>query len=253
MTALLETVLAQAAQISELEQDAVAARLLQTLTEYKQEKQTKAKPRPQFGSAKGMFTVAPDFDDPLTDFEKPAPSMTNAAMTELLRTTLDEVVRLPAPEQNILAGLILTELIRKAWRKSSQDYNAKLWARLRRENPEYVRDYDAGQRRKAERAAYFIGLVLLVDWDPIGVFGIPATEREYAGYVSGVHQLLLSYPPAEAVADHLHTIEQEQMGLGGKGAAGQAARRAVLMQVAQKLVSLSSEWRLEAAETGSGV
>lgn len=29
-----------------------------------------AKPRPQFGSAKGMFTMADDFDAPLEDFEE---------------------------------------------------------------------------------------------------------------------------------------------------------------------------------------
>ena len=28
------------------------------------------KPRPQFGSAKGMFTLASDFDEPITDFEE---------------------------------------------------------------------------------------------------------------------------------------------------------------------------------------
>ena len=74
MTALLEKVLAQAAQLSEPEQDAVAARLLQTLTEYEQEKeteekQTKAKPRPQFGSARGLGYMTEDFEEPLEEFK----------------------------------------------------------------------------------------------------------------------------------------------------------------------------------------
>ncbi len=69
MTALLEKVLAQASQLPDAEQDAVAARLLQTLTQFEQEKQQTEKPSPQFGSAKGMFTLTSEFDDPITDFE----------------------------------------------------------------------------------------------------------------------------------------------------------------------------------------
>jgi antitoxin (DNA-binding transcriptional repressor) of toxin-antitoxin stability system len=30
----------------------------------------KAKPRPQFGSGKGLITIAGDFDEPLKDFEE---------------------------------------------------------------------------------------------------------------------------------------------------------------------------------------
>ena len=30
----------------------------------------KAKPRPQFGSGKGLITMADDFDEPLKDFEE---------------------------------------------------------------------------------------------------------------------------------------------------------------------------------------
>ena len=67
MTALLEKVLAQVSRLPDAEQDAVAARLLQTLTEFEQENSRAGeKPRPQYGSAKGMFTLSPDFDEPLT-------------------------------------------------------------------------------------------------------------------------------------------------------------------------------------------
>ena len=73
MTALLEKVLAQAYQVPETEQDALAERLLQTLTEFQGEQGEKQeKPRPRFGSAKGMFTLPPDFDAPLEDFPEPA-------------------------------------------------------------------------------------------------------------------------------------------------------------------------------------
>ena len=171
-------------------------------------------------------------------------------MTELMQNILAEIARMPEAEQDTFAGLMLAELNRKESHASAQTYNAKLWARLREGDPEYVRDHDEAQREHAKTAEHFIGLILLVDWDPAGVFGIPATEREYARYVPGIRDLLFSYPPVEAVADHLYTIEREQMGRGAKDVARQAAQRAVRTQVAQKLVSLSNEWRLVADSEG---
>lgn len=55
MTALLEKVLAQVSQLPDAEQE---------------NKQPGEKPRPQFGSAKGMFTMLPDFDGPLEELEE---------------------------------------------------------------------------------------------------------------------------------------------------------------------------------------
>ncbi len=76
MTALLEkaveTVLAHAALLPDAQQDAIALKLQQTLAEWTQPlplPPDDQKPRPRFGSAKGMFTLSPDFDDPITDFE----------------------------------------------------------------------------------------------------------------------------------------------------------------------------------------
>jgi hypothetical protein len=172
-------------------------------------------------------------------------------MTELMQKVLAEVARLPEAEQDIYAGLMLTHFIRTKERTLTRGFNARLWARLREEDPEYVRDHDEAQREHAKTADHFIGLVLLVDWDPVGVFGIPATEREYARYVPGVRDLLFTHPPVEAVADHLYTIEREEMELGRKHPERQAARRAALRQVAQKLVSLSDEWKLEVTAEGS--
>ena len=68
MTVLLEKVLAQAFQLPDAEQDALAERLLQVMKEFRQEKHQEKRPR--FGSAKGMFTLMPDFDAPITDFEE---------------------------------------------------------------------------------------------------------------------------------------------------------------------------------------
>lgn len=71
MTALLEKVLAQVSQLPDSEQDAVAARMLQTLTEFDQAKpQENEKPRPQFGSAKGLGYMTEDFEEPITDFQE---------------------------------------------------------------------------------------------------------------------------------------------------------------------------------------
>ncbi len=77
MTALLEktveTVLAQAALLPDAQQDAIALKLQQTLTEWTQAQPLPPddqKPRPRFGSAKGMFTLSPDFDESLEEFGK---------------------------------------------------------------------------------------------------------------------------------------------------------------------------------------
>lgn len=71
MTALLEKVLAQVSRLPDTEQDAVAARLLQTLTEFERENhQAGKKPRPQFGSAKGLGYMREDFEEPLEEFKE---------------------------------------------------------------------------------------------------------------------------------------------------------------------------------------
>jgi len=56
-----------------------------------------AKPRPQFGSAKGMFTLAPDFDDPITDIEattvKPHPQFGSAKGLGYMTPDFDEPLK----------------------------------------------------------------------------------------------------------------------------------------------------------------
>ncbi len=77
MTALLEkaveTVLAQAALLPDAEQDAIALKLQQTLSEWTQEQPLPPddqKPRPRFGSAKGMGHMTADFEAPLEEFKE---------------------------------------------------------------------------------------------------------------------------------------------------------------------------------------
>jgi len=70
MTVLLEKIMAEVSRLPEADQDAVTARLLETLTDFEREKQNKQQPRPQFGSARGLITLAPDFDDPIEGSEE---------------------------------------------------------------------------------------------------------------------------------------------------------------------------------------
>ncbi len=60
----------------------------------------------------------------------------------------------------------------------------------------------------------FIRLILLVDWDPIGVLGHPKAMDEYDSYAVGVYDLLSSDASEQELVDHLRRIEVERMGVG---------------------------------------
>ena len=60
----------------------------------------------------------------------------------------------------------------------------------------------------------FIRLILLVDWDPIGVFGHPGAMDEYDSYAVGVYDLLSSDASQQELVDHLRWIEVKLMGVG---------------------------------------
>ncbi len=62
----------------------------------------------------------------------------------------------------------------------------------------------------------FICLILLVDWDPIGVFGYADAMDEYDGYAAEVCRLLRSGVSREALASHLEGIERHRMGARGE-------------------------------------
>ncbi len=59
----------------------------------------------------------------------------------------------------------------------------------------------------------FIRLILLVDWDPIGIFGYPAAMDEYDSYAPPICSLLVSGATRESLAAHLREIENRQMGM----------------------------------------
>ena len=60
-----------------------------------------------------------------------------------------------------------------------------------------------------------IRLILLVDWDPIGVFGHPRAMDEYDSYAVDVYNLLSSDASEQELVDYLRRTEMERMGVGG--------------------------------------
>ena len=74
-------------------------------------------------------------------------------------------------------------------------------------------------------------MVLLRDWDPIGVSDIPEAQGEYDSYVGQVYRLLASEATARQIAEHLLRIETVSMGLGGSTVES-------LIPVAERLVAL---------------
>jgi hypothetical protein len=75
-----------------------------------------------------------------------------------------------------------------------------------------------------------VRLVLIVDWDPIGVFGHPRALDEYDSYAEGIVSLMQVGASSEAVAAHLLSLERKNMGLRGRVANAE--------QAAQKLITL---------------
>ena len=78
-----------------------------------------------------------------------------------------------------------------------------------------------------------IGGVLLKEWDPIGVAGVPEARNEYSGYVGEVYRLISAGAMPLQLAEHLARIETEHMGLPARS-------RDDLLPVAEKLVALMS-------------
>ena len=72
--------------------------------------------------------------------------------------------------------------------------------------------------------------MLLVDWDPIGVFGYSGAMDEYDSYASEVCSLLRSGASREQLILHLDRIEKKTMGI--------RAARAGQAEVADKLLLL---------------
>lgn len=56
--------------------------------------------------------------------------------------------------------------------------------------------------------------ILMEQWDPIGVNGIPEAWDEYDRYIGGVFGLLSRNALEEEIVQYLHHVETEYMGLG---------------------------------------
>ncbi len=74
-------------------------------------------------------------------------------------------------------------------------------------------------------------MLLLHDWDPIGIGHVPECRDEYRGYVRGVYDVAVGTRSARALAEHLVKIERGQMGLC-------AWRWKARLPVAQKVLEL---------------
>ncbi len=59
--------------------------------------------------------------------------------------------------------------------------------------------------------------VLLTQWDPIGVAGVPEAVDEYDGYVGPVYRLLSSSASDRELAEYLAGIQTGAMGLHDPG------------------------------------
>ena len=80
----------------------------------------------------------------------------------------------------------------------------------------------------------FIRLVLLVDWDPIKVFGYAEAMDEYDSYAVKVHEMLWAGASQKALAAYLRFVQRELMGVKGKS-------DAELLAIAAKLYSVSEK------------
>jgi hypothetical protein len=59
-----------------------------------------------------------------------------------------------------------------------------------------------------------VRLVLIIEWDPIGVFGYRDTLDEYDNYAWSVVKLLRANAREDEIEGHLLRLEKEELGLG---------------------------------------
>jgi len=67
--------------------------------------------------------------------------------------------------------------------------------------------------KRAREIQASIQEILLSDWDPIGIRGVPEAQDEYDGYVGGVYRLLAEGATEAALVAHLSHVQSDQMGL----------------------------------------
>ena len=76
----------------------------------------------------------------------------------------------------------------------------------------------------------FVRLVLLVDWNPIGILGYAGAMDEYDSYVDDLCHLIRNGATRDMLVTHLDKIEKQRMGLRGE--------RPAQTEVADKLLEI---------------
>jgi hypothetical protein len=71
--------------------------------------------------------------------------------------------------------------------------------------------------------------LLIFEWDPIGVRDVPEAHDEYDLYVGDIFVLIDGGANNEQIADHLHEIETDRMGIP------RVSSRADLIDLSKKL------------------
>ncbi|MBA7483723.1 hypothetical protein ES707_19240 [subsurface metagenome] len=80
--------------------------------------------------------------------------------------------------------------------------------------------------------------ILLRDWDPIGVYGIPQATDEYDAYADKAYVMLMDEgATASEIAGYLYIVATEHMGITDQGHLAERCD-----QVAQLLVQLRPEF-----------
>lgn len=75
-----------------------------------------------------------------------------------------------------------------------------------------------------------VRLILLKEWDPIGIQHIPEALAEYDGYVPAICRLLKESPTPEKIYKHLCWIASDRMGI--------EINEALFLEIAEKLIGL---------------
>ena len=68
---------------------------------------------------------------------------------------------------------------------------------------------------KIQQIQATISDVLLKEWDPIGISGVPEAQDEYGGYVAEIYELVAHKASQAEIFAHLWRIETDYMGLAG--------------------------------------
>jgi len=59
----------------------------------------------------------------------------------------------------------------------------------------------------------FIRLILLVDWDPIGVFGLPGALDQYDRYMDDIYKIVVEHGSKYDVIRYLVQVQTERIGM----------------------------------------